>query len=49
MDKGRFLNQKLGKRTDRKSQMLKARLKTQRLPMRSKDQHAAITPKSVSR
>ena len=30
MAKGRFLNQKLGKRTDRKSQLLKARLKTQR-------------------
>ncbi|MEJ2007900.1 MAG: hypothetical protein P8Z30_07050 [Acidobacteriota bacterium] len=29
MSKGRFLNQKLGKRTDRKSQLLKARLKAQ--------------------
>jgi hypothetical protein len=30
MSKGRFLNQKLGKRTTRKAQLLKARLKTQR-------------------
>jgi len=34
--KGRFLNQKLGKRTDRKSQLLKARLKAQRLTTRLK-------------
>jgi hypothetical protein len=35
MSKARFLNQKLGKRTDRKSQFLKERLKTQRPSRRS--------------
>jgi len=42
MAKGRFHNQKLGKRTHRKSQMLKARLKTQRLMTKRSDR--AVKP-----
>lgn len=38
MAKGRFLNKKLGKRTDRKSQLLKAHLKSQRPAKPSKAQ-----------
>jgi len=49
MSKGRFLNQKLGKRTDRKSQLLKARLKAQPPPKRSKLQGTTATPKQPSR
>jgi|GEM_PF-6545378 len=48
MSKARFLNQKLGKRTDRKAQLLKARLKTQRT-VRSKQQARPADPKGPSR
>ena len=48
MAKGRFLNQKLGKRTDRKSQLLKARVKTQ-LPARSKQLTKSTNPQKPSR
>jgi hypothetical protein len=48
MGKGRFLNQKLGKRPDRKSQLLKAHLKTQR-PGHSKRAIKAADPKGPSR
>lgn len=43
MSKGKFINQKLGKRTDRKSQLLKARLKTQQ-PATSK---RPVAPKAL--
>jgi hypothetical protein len=49
MDKGRFLNQKLGKRTDRKSQLVKARLKVQRPTMRSDRAIKPADPKGPSR
>ena len=48
MAKGRFLNQKLGKRTDRKSQLLKARLKTQRPALRSKQAVKSVASKGPS-
>jgi hypothetical protein len=49
MSKGRFLNQKLGKRTDRKSQLLKARLKTQR-PLKAWNRPGKpVDPKGPSR
>jgi hypothetical protein len=48
MSKGRFINQKLGKRTDRKSQLLKAQLKIQR-PARSKQPIKPPDPKGHSR
>ena len=48
MAKGRFLNQKLGKRTDRKSKLLKARLNTQR-PAPQKRPIKPADPKGPSR
>jgi hypothetical protein len=48
MSKGRFLNQKLGKRTDRKSRLLKARLKAQH-PAGSKRQAKPDDPKGPTR
>ncbi|HET9177793.1 MAG TPA: hypothetical protein VFQ24_05480 [Terriglobia bacterium] len=48
MSKGRFVNQKLGKRTDRKSELLKARLKAQP-PIKSKRPVKAADPKGPSR
>lgn len=48
MSKGKFINQKLGKRADRKSQLLKARLKAQR-PAKSKKPVKTADPKGPSR
>jgi hypothetical protein len=48
MSKGRFLNQKLSKRTDRKSQLLKAHLKTQRPPASAKRRSKPADPKILS-
>ncbi len=45
----RFINQKLGKRTDRKSRLLKARLETQRPPKRSPRENATSAKKGPSR
>jgi hypothetical protein len=49
MSKGRFLNQKLGKRADRKSQLIKARLKTQRPAAGSGPPIKRADPKGPSR
>ena len=49
MGKGRFLNQKLGKRTDHKSKLLKAQIKTQRPPARSSRPTKPADPKGPSR
>ena len=49
MSKGRFLNQKLGKRADRKSQLLKARLKTQRQSAHPKRPIKPADPKGPAR
>jgi len=48
MAKGRFLNQKLGKRTGRKTQLLKAQLKVQR-PAGLKRPVKPADPKGLSR
>lgn len=48
MSKGKFINQKLGKRTDRKAQLLKARLKVQP-PVKSKRPMKTADPKGPSR
>lgn len=48
MSKGKFINQKLGKRTDRKSELLKARLKAER-PAKSKRLVKYVDPKGPSR
>jgi len=49
MSKGNFINQKLGKRTDRKSQLLKARLKVQPPRSSSKRPMKPADPKGPSR
>ncbi len=48
MSKGKFINQKLGKRTDRKAQLLKARLKAQP-QVKSKRPVKPADPKGPSR
>jgi len=48
MSKAKFINQKLGKRTDRKAQLLKARLKAQP-PASSKRPMKPADPKGPSR
>jgi len=48
MSKGRFLNQKLGKRTSIKARLLKARLKVQRPPVRHGQTVNPADPKSRS-
>lgn len=49
MSKGRFLNQKLGKRPDRKSQLLKARIQAQRPSTHLKQKVKTADPKGPSR
>lgn len=49
MSKARFINQKLGKRTDRKAQLLKARLKTQRPSVRAGRTVKPADPRDPSR
>jgi hypothetical protein len=49
MKGSRFLNQKLGKRVDRKARLLKARLEAQRRPPRPVPPSAALAKKAPSR
>jgi len=49
MNKGRFLNQKLGKRASRKIALLKSTLSTIRQPRRAETLAARFPKKGVSR
>jgi hypothetical protein len=49
MNKGRFLNQKLGKRASRKMALLKSSLATSRPPVGSKASVARFPKKGASR
>ncbi len=49
MGKGRFLNQKLGKRMSRKSDLLKSQLATQRSGHRAKSEDIRLPKKGISR
>jgi hypothetical protein len=49
MNKGRFLNQKLGKRASRKMALLKSSLATGRPPGRAEDLATRFPKKGVSR
>ncbi len=49
MPKGRFLNQKLGKRISRKYDLLKSQLASRHAPSRVDPPHARLPKKGVSR
>lgn len=49
MGKGRFLNQKLGKRMSRKFVLLKSHLATQRLAVSLDSPHPRLPKKGISR